>query len=85
MPDRAQHVTIEVDGRALVVAPDTLLAVALMNAGIDTLRRSVGDQARGPLCAMGICFECRVTIDDRPQQRACLERCRDGLRVRTRD
>jgi sarcosine oxidase subunit alpha len=76
-------VTIEVDGRALVVESGMLLAIALMNAGIDTMRRSVGAQGRGPLCGMGICFECRVTIDERPDQRACLEPCRDGLRVRT--
>lgn len=85
MPRPAARVTIEVDGQALYVPEGTLLAAALMSAGVDVMRRSVSGQGRGPLCGMGICFECRVTIDDRPHQRACLEPCRDGLRVRTHD
>jgi sarcosine oxidase subunit alpha len=32
---------------------------------------------------MGICFECRVTIDGAPHRRACLTPCRDGMEVTT--
>ncbi len=74
---------IEVDGRALRVTPGTTVAVALWNAGLARLRTSVAGNARGPLCAMGICFECRVTLDGVPHQRACLTLCRPGLRVST--
>jgi NADPH-dependent 2,4-dienoyl-CoA reductase/sulfur reductase-like enzyme len=30
---------------------------------------------------MGICFECRVTIDDVPQTKSCQTLCRDGMRL----
>ncbi len=46
-------------------------------------RTSVAGEPRGVLCAMGICFECRVTIDGVPHRRACMELVREGMRVET--
>ncbi len=43
-----------------------------------TLRRSATGEPRGPLCGMGTCFECRVTIDGVPHRRSCAEIVRDG-------
>jgi sarcosine oxidase subunit alpha len=76
-------VRIVVDGRPVAARETDTVAAALMNAGITAMRASVGGQPRGPLCAMGICFECRVTIDGLAHRRACLELCRDGMRVET--
>ena len=78
-------VSILVDGRLLEVAEDLTVAAALLNAGEDAFRDSVTGTPRGPLCAMGICFECRVSIDGVPAQRACLERVAAGMRVTTRE
>lgn len=76
-------VRIVVDGRPVAARETDTVATALMNAGVVALRASVAGQPRGPLCAMGICFECRVTIDGRAHRRACLELCRDGMRIET--
>ena len=43
------------------------------NEGRPVLRRSVSGEPRGVLCAMGICFECRVTLDGVAHRRACME------------
>lgn len=80
MPERFE---IVVDGRALQVEAGNSVAAALHNAGLPVTRRSVTGEPRGPLCAMGICFECRVTIDGEPQRRACVETCRPGMRIAT--
>ena len=80
MPDR---VTLTVDGRPLSAGAGITVAAALANAGIERLRLSVTGEARGALCAMGICFECRVTLDGAPHRRACMELVRDGMRVET--
>jgi D-hydroxyproline dehydrogenase subunit gamma len=77
-------VDIHVDGRPIAVSPDVTLLAALWNAGIQVMRTSIGGAARGPLCAMGVCFECRVTINGRPHQRACMTEVREGLQVVTR-
>ena len=74
---------IVVDGVAHEVEPGSTVAAALWNAGVSSFRRSVDGSARGPICAMGICFECRVTINGAAHQRACMELCRDGMVVDT--
>lgn len=34
-----------------------------------------------PLCGMGVCQQCRVTIDGQPHQVACQTLCRDGMEI----
>lgn len=46
-------------------------------------RRSVRGELRGPLCGMGICFECRATVNGHPHVRTCMTTCRDGMVVLT--
>lgn len=78
--------TIRVDGREIEVEQGTSLAAALINAGIWRFRAAVeGEGSRAPICAMGICFECRVTLDGRPHQRACMQTCYPGMEVVTGD
>ena len=51
--------------------------------GVHAFRRSVTGELRGPLCGMGICFECRVTIDGEQHCRSCQTVCENGMDVRT--
>ena len=81
----ADRVRIRVDGRPLEAEEGTSVLAALWNAGVVFLRRSVTGGPRGPLCGMGTCFECRVTIDGVPHQRACSVAVREGMQVRTGD
>jgi predicted molibdopterin-dependent oxidoreductase YjgC len=75
--------TLTIDGTPVSVAPGTTVAAALMVSGVSRFRRSVSGEPRGPLCGMGICFECRVTIDGRPHSKSCQLQCRDGMEVTT--
>ncbi len=52
-------------------------------AGELATRTSLTGEPRGPLCGMGICFECRVTIDGRPHCRACQTEAREGMKIQT--
>jgi D-hydroxyproline dehydrogenase subunit gamma len=79
------RVTIFADGREIRCAAGTSVAAALLDAGVLAFRRSVGGEARGPLCGMGICYECRVTVDGVPLRRACLVPVSNGLRVSTKE
>jgi D-hydroxyproline dehydrogenase subunit gamma len=76
-------VRISIDGHALIVARGTSLAAALMGMDVAAFRRSVGGEPRAPLCGMGSCFECRVTVDGRPHVRACLQPVHEGMEVVT--
>lgn len=77
-------VTIRLDGRSVVVPRGATVAAALLSTGVSTFRTSVTGEPRGPLCGMGVCYECRVTIEGRPHERACMTLCRDGMEVSTR-
>ena len=65
------------------MAAGTTVAAAVMASGESAFRRSVTGEPRGPLCGMGICFECRVTIDGVPHSRSCQTPCVEGMEVRT--
>jgi sarcosine oxidase subunit alpha len=80
MPSQVQ---IRINGRIVNVPAGTTVAAALMAAGVTSFRVSVTGEPRGPLCGMGICFECRATIDGIPHSRSCQTPCAEGMEVRT--
>jgi len=79
----AEVVTISVNERPVSVPAGTVVAAALAWAGIGRFHRSVHGEWRGPLCGMGVCFECRVTINGQAHRRSCLTVCEPGMEVRT--
>ena len=74
-------VEIRVDGRPVRVTPGVTLAAALANAGLQVLRLSVSGEPRGALCGMGICQECRLTVDAVRHRRACMTFVTAGMIV----
>ena len=78
-----ETVMLMVNGVEVTMPSGSMVSAAVMTAGITTFRRSVTGEPRGPLCGMGICFECRVTIDGEAHCRSCQTVCRDGMDVRT--
>ncbi|HEX3985384.1 MAG TPA: (2Fe-2S)-binding protein [Acidobacteriaceae bacterium] len=82
MREAGGGVSLMVNGASVTVAPGTTVAAAVMMAGTMT-RTSVSGEPRAPLCGMGICFECRVTIDGATHQRSCQIVCAPGMDVQT--
>ena len=74
-----------VDGEQHRATAGSSVAAALLNAGIWRVRHAGDGAPRAPLCGMGICYECRVTIDGVAHQRACLVPVAAGMVVRTID
>ena len=79
----SDSITLRMNGTAITVAPGTTLAAAILNAGYTTIRRSVTGNPRAPLCGMGICFECRITLNGVRHVPCCQLLCRDGMDVCT--
>lgn len=79
----AERVTMFVNGKPVNVPAGTIVAVAVALTGATRFRSSVHGEARGPLCGMGVCFECRVTINGQSHCRSCLTLCEEGMEVRT--
>ncbi len=61
----------------------TTVAVAVIAVDASHFRRSVNGEPRYPLCGMGVCFECRVTIDGVGLQRSCTTPAREGMEIVT--
>lgn len=74
------QVSLTVNGKPMRVAQGTSVAAAVMMAG-EPCRFSVEGEARGPLCGMGICMECRVTVNGVPHLRSCQMICAAGMEV----
>jgi len=76
-------VSIRVDGRLLTVPAGISVAAALLDGAVVAFRRSSGGERRGPVCGMGTCFECRVTIDGIAHRRSCLTVVAEGMAIET--
>ena len=79
----SEAITLRVNGRTLVVPQGTVVAAAVALAGETRFRRSVAGEPRSPLCGMGICLECRVTINGQAHSRSCQTLCEPGMEVTT--
>jgi aerobic-type carbon monoxide dehydrogenase small subunit (CoxS/CutS family) len=78
----ADEITIVVNGKRTRVCARSTVAAAVVLAN-DACRLSLSGAPRGPLCGMGICFECRVSINGVAHCRSCQILCREGMQVRT--
>ncbi|MFM9445859.1 (2Fe-2S)-binding protein [Streptomyces acidiscabies] len=76
--------TLTFDGHPVEALPGQTVAAALWTAGVVSWRTTRGNgTARGVFCGIGVCHDCLVTVDGRPNQRACLVPAEPGADVRT--
>lgn len=78
-----ETVTLIVNGVSVAMPVGSMVSAAVLKTGVQTFRRSATGEPRGPLCGMGICFECSVTIDGQAHCRSCQTTCENGMEVRT--
>ena len=82
-PPQGRQVTIYVDDVPVSTTEGMTVAAAVLGAGVQSTRETAcRHEARGPFCHMGVCFECLMEIDGRPNQQSCLVPVREGMRVR---
>ena len=80
----APDVTVTIDGIEITARDGDSVAAAMLAAGILQFRTTpVSGAPRGPLCMMGVCFECLVTIDGVSSRQACLTLVRTGMIIET--
>jgi len=86
LPDTARAaVEITVDGAPFVAREGDSVAAALLAADAVAFSATpISGAPRGPFCMMGVCFDCLVEIDGRPNEQACMTAIAPGMRVVTR-
>jgi hypothetical protein len=78
--------SFDFDGRAVPFDAGQSIGAALVATGVASWRTTRrGARPRGLFCGIGVCFDCLVTVDDRPNQRACLVPARARLDVRSQE
>ncbi|MBT3391497.1 MAG: (2Fe-2S)-binding protein [Chloroflexi bacterium] len=76
--------SIEINDQSVQASAGQSVAAALLAAGVRIFRHTPEERApRSIFCGMGTCFDCLVTIDGIPNQRACMTRIQPGMRIRT--
>ena len=78
----SERVPFTFDGVPLEGRHGESLAAALVAAGITGFRETRRGQTRSLFCGMGICQDCLVSVDDKPNQRACMTKLDRPLTVR---
>ncbi|EFL28519.1 sarcosine oxidase, alpha subunit [Streptomyces himastatinicus ATCC 53653] len=78
--------TFRFDGRTIAAEPGQSIAAALIADGQRSWRRTrEGGRPRGMFCGIGVCFDCLVTVNGRPNHRACLVEAAPGDVVETQE
>ena len=84
LPTEPAHVAFTLNGQPCTADHGVSLMAAMANAGQATTRISVGGESRSALCGMGVCQECRVTVDGQ-RRLACQTPVREGMEVQRLD
>ncbi len=76
-------ITISINNRTITCDASSSVAGAIAQAThqLGATRQSVQGMPRTMLCGMGICFECRVTINGIAHQLACQTPVAAGMQI----
>jgi sarcosine oxidase subunit alpha len=82
--ERGEKIHIIVNGKKIEAYEGETVASALWSAGYKRFRTSIKNREnRAPLCGMGVCYECLVTINGIPNIRSCMTIVRNGMEIET--
>lgn len=74
--------SVTIDGIASEARAGDSVAATLIAAGMADCRTTpVSESPRGPYCMMGVCFDCLVVIDGKPNQQGCMIPVANGMRI----
>ena len=70
------------EGRPVTARDGQSVAAALLAAGERCLRIDEAGNPKGAVCGIGVCWECRCSIDGIADMRACMTPAQPGMVVR---
>jgi predicted molibdopterin-dependent oxidoreductase YjgC len=83
--ERGAPLSLTLDGRAVTAYEGETVAAVLFVEGLLATRTTSGGAPRGVYCGMGVCFDCLVVVDGRPNTRACMTLVEPGMRISRQD
>ncbi|QBD82529.1 (2Fe-2S)-binding protein [Ktedonosporobacter rubrisoli] len=81
--EREEPFTFSFEEQPVTAYPGETIGAALIAAGILTFRttRKAG-KPRGIFCGIGVCFDCLLVVNGRPNVRACMTPARPNMLVK---
>ncbi|MCI1858559.1 MAG: (2Fe-2S)-binding protein [Sporolactobacillus sp.] len=84
LTEKRERIVFRFDGKTYSASAGDTLASALLANGVRMLRKhEASGTPRGIFCNIGHCFECRVTVNGRRGQRACLTLVKENMIVQS--
>jgi sarcosine oxidase subunit alpha len=81
---RGKRLTLFINGEKSVAHEGETVHAALIAAGVTAFGKTRKlEQPCGTLCGMGICYQCLVTINGVPDQRACMNKVAQDMEIIT--
>jgi predicted molibdopterin-dependent oxidoreductase YjgC len=81
-PDEAEMVHMTLDGEAITARANDSVAAALLAHTGSATRETAQGAPRSAYCMMGVCFDCLVEVDGRPNTQGCMTPVREGMVLR---
>lgn len=84
-PERTDErmVSIEIDQKQYTIPKGYTLATAITYSKGIAYRTTTSGSRRGPVCNMGVCFECSAFVEGKGYVRTCMLEIEDGMVVST--
>jgi len=83
--ERGAAVTIALNGKPVTAYLGESVATVLLSEEIVAMRTTTAGEPRGVFCGMGVCFDCLVVVDEKPNTRACMTWVKEGMNIQTQD
>jgi D-hydroxyproline dehydrogenase subunit gamma len=78
---RGKKIEFYVNGNPISAYQGETMHTALLASGYLQLRKSKKNHPRSVFCGMGVCYDCLITINGMPNQRACMTTVTEGAKV----
>jgi aerobic-type carbon monoxide dehydrogenase small subunit (CoxS/CutS family) len=82
---RGEAISIHLNGKPVTAYLGESVATVLLSEEIVAMRTTTLGEPRGIFCGMGVCFDCLVVVDGKPNTRACMTWIKAGMNIRTQD
>ena len=82
MSTTPQRITVTLNATEVRAEAGQSVGAVLMGQGIKAWRTTRKEgQPRGLFCGLGACYDCLVTVDGQPNQRACMVEACDTMNI----
>lgn len=78
---RNKAITVLVNGKKVLAYRGEMIHAVLLAAGYRVFRKTKSREGRSIFCGMGVCYDCLVTVNGVPGQRACMTEVDDQMEI----